>query len=132
MFLSVLMQRYCFQELVLSHEEGSSPVDDALLEGHLGVTRELLLFQPAQMKYAIGSQKDGSNLIKVNTSCRFRQVLTKEKEFAYITGFSYNVYKTILAAEARISTTITPRSYISAMLLALKSLLFLCSDIFEP
>ena len=66
MFLSVLMQWYCFQELVLSHEEGSSPVDDALLEGHLGVTRELLLFLPAQKKYAIGSQKDGSNLIKVN------------------------------------------------------------------
>ena len=59
-------------------------------------------------------------------------VPTKEKEFAYITGFSSNVYKTILAAEARISTTSTPRSYISAMLLALKSLLFLCSDICEP
>ena len=44
---------------------------------------------------------------------------TKEKEFAYITGFSSNVYKTILAAEARISITNTPRSYISAMLLAL-------------
>ncbi|CAH3106557.1 unnamed protein product [Porites lobata] len=52
------------KELVLSHEEGSSPVDDALLEGHLGVTRELLLFLPAQKKYAIGSEKDGSNLIK--------------------------------------------------------------------
>ena len=50
----------------MSYEEGSSPVDDALLEGHLGVTRELLLFQPAQKKYAIGSQKDGFNLIKVN------------------------------------------------------------------
>ena len=30
---------------------------------------------------------------------------TKEKEFAYITGFSSNVYKTISAAEARISTS---------------------------
>ena len=29
----------------------------------------------------------------------------KEKEFAYITGFSSNVYKTISAAEARISTS---------------------------
>ena len=56
----------------------------------------------------------------------------KEKEFAYTTGFSSNVYKTISAAEARISTTSTPRSYISAMLLALKSLLFFCLDIFEP
>ena len=55
---------------------------------------------------------------------------TKQKEFADITGFSSNVYKTISAAEARISTTSTPRSYISAaMLLALKSLLFFCLDI---
>ena len=38
----------------------------------------------------------------------------------------------MLAAEPRISTTGTPRSYISAMLLALKSLLFFCLDIFEP
>ena len=38
----------------------------------------------------------------------------------------------MLAAEPRISTTSTPRSYISAMLLALKSLLFFCLDIFEP
>ena len=37
------------------------------------------------------------------TSCRFRQVPTKEKEFAYITGFSSNVYKTISAAEATTS-----------------------------
>ena len=57
---------------------------------------------------------------------------TKEKEFAYITGFSSNVYKTISAPEARISTTSTPRSYFSAMLLVLKSLLFFCLDIFEP
>ena len=57
---------------------------------------------------------------------------TKEKDFAYIIGFSSNVYKTMLAAKPRISTTSTPRSYISAMLLALKSLLFFCLDIFEP
>ena len=57
---------------------------------------------------------------------------TKEKDFAYIISFSSNVYKTMLAAEPRISTTSTPRSYISAMLLALKSLLFFCLDIFEP
>ena len=56
----------CFQDLVLSFEEGSSPVDEALLEGHLGVTRELLLFQSAQKKFAIGSQEDGANLIKVS------------------------------------------------------------------
>ena len=48
----------------------------------------------------------------------------KEKEFAYVTGFSSN-YKTISAAEARISTTSTPHSYISAMLLAFKITLIL-------
>ena len=57
---------------------------------------------------------------------------TKEKEFAYITGFSSNVFKTISAAEARIATTSTPHFYNSAMLLALKPLLFFCLDIFEP
>ena len=49
----------------------------------------------------------------------------KKKEFAYIIGFSSNVYKTISAAEVRISTTSTPRSYISAMLLAFKIALIL-------
>ena len=71
-------------------------------------------------------------ILTIITSFSFRWVPAKEKEFAYITGFSSNVYKTISAAEARISTTSTPRSYISAMLLALKSLLFFCLDIFEP
>ena len=41
------------------------------------------------------------------------------------------IFITILAADARISTTSTPRSYISAMLLALKSLLFFCLDIWN-
>ena len=64
----------------------------------------------------------------------FAKTANERKEFAYITGFSSNVYKTILtilAAEARISTTSTPCFYISAMLLALKSLLFFCLVIFE-
>ena len=49
----------------------------------------------------------------------------QKNEFAYITGFSSSLYKTISAAEARISTTSTPRSYISAMLLAFKIALIL-------
>ena len=48
-----------------------------------------------------------------------------------LSRFSYNV-KTILAAEVGISTTSTPRFCSSAMLLALKLLLFFCLDIFEP
>ncbi|XP_066267004.1 ubiquitin carboxyl-terminal hydrolase 9X-like isoform X4 [Branchiostoma lanceolatum] len=39
-------------------------IDEALLEGHLGVTCELLSFQPAEKKYHIGSEKGGANLIK--------------------------------------------------------------------
>ena len=70
MIHSVLITFICvmcsIQDHVLSFNEGSSPVDEALLEGHLGVTRELLLFQTAQKKFAIGSQKDGPNLIKVS------------------------------------------------------------------
>lgn len=56
-------------------------MDEALLEGHLGVTRELLLFQTAQKKFAIGSQKDGPNLIKVTiqntclSSCSLHKAL---------------------------------------------------------
>ena len=60
----------------------------------------------------------------------FAKCQRKNKEFAYITGFSSNVYKTISAAEARMFTTSTPHSYISAMLLPLKLLLFFCLDIF--
>ena len=65
---------------MLSFEEGSSPVDEALLEGHLGVTRELLLFQSAQKKYAIGSQKDGFNLIKVKKP---NPCLTAQRSFVH-------------------------------------------------
>ncbi len=39
-------------------------VEEALLEGHLGVTRELLAFQSAEKKFHIGSS-GGANLIKV-------------------------------------------------------------------
>ena len=55
----------------------------------------------------------------------------QKNEFAYITGFSSSLYKTISAAEARISTTGTPRSYISVMLLTFKLLLFFCLDIWN-
>ena len=39
-------------------------LEETLL-GHLGITRELLAFQSADKKYHIGSEKGGSNLIKV-------------------------------------------------------------------
>lgn len=43
-------------------------VEDALLEGHLGITRELLAFQSPEKKFHIGSEKGGSNLIKVRNT----------------------------------------------------------------
>lgn len=39
-------------------------LEETLLEGHLGITRELLAFQSADKKYHIGSEKGGANLIK--------------------------------------------------------------------
>ncbi|XP_074657837.1 ubiquitin carboxyl-terminal hydrolase 9X-like [Tubulanus polymorphus] len=47
-----------------SIESGDLDCEEALLEGHLGVTRELLAFQSADKKYLIGSENGGSNLIK--------------------------------------------------------------------
>ncbi|XP_052271352.1 probable ubiquitin carboxyl-terminal hydrolase FAF-X [Dreissena polymorpha] len=43
---------------------GETQTDDTLLEGHLGITRELLAFQSADKKYQMGSEKGGANLVK--------------------------------------------------------------------
>lgn len=50
------------KDLVIN--SGEVIVEDALLEGHLGITRELLAFQSPEKKYNIGSEKGGSNLIR--------------------------------------------------------------------
>ncbi|KAM9576986.1 ubiquitin carboxyl-terminal hydrolase 9X isoform 6-T6 [Trichechus inunguis] len=39
-------------------------VEETILEGHLGVTKELLAFQTPEKKYHIGCEKGGANLIK--------------------------------------------------------------------
>lgn len=47
-------------------ESGDSQTDEAVLEGHLGLTTELLAFLPSSKKYELGSdEKRGINLIKV-------------------------------------------------------------------
>lgn len=51
------------QEQVI--KTGETHLEETLLEGHLGITRELLAFQSADKKYHIGSEKGGANLIKV-------------------------------------------------------------------
>ncbi|KAM4560871.1 ubiquitin carboxyl-terminal hydrolase 9X isoform 4-T4 [Fundulus diaphanus] len=43
---------------------GETGVEDTILEGHLGVTKELLAFQTPEKKYYIGCEKGGANLIK--------------------------------------------------------------------
>lgn len=46
-------------------ETGESQVDEAVLEGHLGLTKELLAFLPASKKFELGSdEKHGTNLVK--------------------------------------------------------------------
>ncbi|KAG2456362.1 USP9X hydrolase, partial [Polypterus senegalus] len=43
---------------------GETGVEETILEGHVGVTKELLAFQTTEKKYYIGCEKGGANLIK--------------------------------------------------------------------
>ncbi|XP_063306188.1 probable ubiquitin carboxyl-terminal hydrolase FAF-X isoform X1 [Pelobates fuscus] len=43
---------------------GETGIEETILEGHLGVTKELLAFQTPEKKYHIGCEKGGANLIK--------------------------------------------------------------------
>lgn len=45
---------------------GDTGVEETILEGHLGVTKELLAFQTPEKKYHIGCEKGGASLIKVS------------------------------------------------------------------
>lgn len=47
-------------------QTGETGVEETILEGHLGVTKELLAFQTPEKKYHIGCEKGGANLIKVS------------------------------------------------------------------
>jgi ubiquitin carboxyl-terminal hydrolase 9/24 len=42
---------------------GGGGVDEMLLDGHLGITKELLLFQTSEKKCGVGSKSDGPGLI---------------------------------------------------------------------
>jgi hypothetical protein len=44
---------------------GETGVEETILEGHIGITKELLAFQTSEKKYYIGCEKGGANLIKV-------------------------------------------------------------------
>ncbi|OBS73281.1 hypothetical protein A6R68_12135, partial [Neotoma lepida] len=43
---------------------GETGIEETILEGHLGVTKELLAFQTPEKKFHIGCEKGGANLIK--------------------------------------------------------------------
>ncbi len=47
---------------------GEPGVEETILEGHIGVTKELLAFQTPEKKFHIGCEKGGASLIKVNIS----------------------------------------------------------------
>ena len=44
-------------------EDNNEQVDELLLDGHLGITKEFLLFQTAENKFSIGSDPSGLQLI---------------------------------------------------------------------
>lgn len=47
-------------------EVGEGHVEEALIEGHLGITKELVSFMPPERKFQLGSdESEGINLIKV-------------------------------------------------------------------
>lgn len=46
---------------------GEPGVEETILEGHIGVTKELLAFQTPEKKFYIGCEKGGASLIKVNS-----------------------------------------------------------------
>lgn len=50
-------------------------MEETILEGHIGVTKELLAFQTAEKKYYIGCEKGGANLIKVSHIVLVSQLL---------------------------------------------------------
>ncbi|XP_046903853.1 probable ubiquitin carboxyl-terminal hydrolase FAF-X isoform X1 [Hypomesus transpacificus] len=43
---------------------GETGVEETILEGHIGITKELLAFQTPEKKFYIGCEKGGANLIK--------------------------------------------------------------------
>lgn len=48
-------------------EAGDGQVEEALIEGHLGITKELVSFMLPERKFQLGSdEKEGINLIKVS------------------------------------------------------------------
>jgi len=52
-----------WQEVVMT--TGVMQIDDCLLEGHLGITKELVAMQSVHKRFYIGAENGGCGLIKV-------------------------------------------------------------------
>jgi len=68
------------QEMVITN--GVMQMDDCLLEGHLGITKELVAMQTVQKRFYIGAENGGCGLIKV---CIHKYVLSN----VYLSDDSY-------------------------------------------
>ena len=78
-------------------------VDEALLEGHLGITRELLAFTSAERKFNIGSENGGSNLIRVsNAVCLSMRVLSMVLLLSFEVFFSLFQRNALLSFKKKI------------------------------
>lgn len=63
-------------------ETGETGVEEAVLEGHLGIAKELLNFLPPEKKYQLGcDEKTGVHLIKV--------LLLYKLQWSYINNNSF-------------------------------------------
>lgn len=80
-FLKNVVWKFMCLNILLPQDEvkrtGETGVEETILEGHLGVTKELLAFQTPEKKYHIGCEKGGANLIKVSYCCTKRSKVIK-------------------------------------------------------
>ena len=64
----ITLFRYLFNFLLkVKHVNGGSePVNNELLKGHLGITKELLAYHSINTRLSIGSEEGDQKLLKVN------------------------------------------------------------------
>ena len=61
---------YTFLQIKYLASNGNSLeiVENELLEGHLGITKELLAYHSVQERFTIGTEEGGNKLLEVNAS----------------------------------------------------------------
>lgn len=68
---------------------GEPGVEETILEGHIGVTKELLAFQTPEKKFYIGCEKGGASLIKVNSLASFVQFQQQQQKQIFYLQLHY-------------------------------------------